>query len=430
MLHRCPSCPGSESLFHYLYEACKLDKVSDEALINYKQWVTTDRTTLQDCSKTVIEFIKAIIDKINTLTSHHFIAKHQSRFLSTQKANLAADEAIIILDFAENYSFVIQDAAQGHHWDNSQATLHPFVLYCKTGDEVCHLSICIISDCLKHETITVHKFLETLLNHVKIKLPHIKKLLYFSDGAASQYKNYKNFCNLVFHSKDFGLDAEWHFFATSLGKNACNRIGGTVKREAAKASLQATVSGHILTPQHLFEWASAHIKNVTFFFVSKEKVAEHAQNQDERFANAKTIAGTRSYHSFIPLNESRKLRVQRVSGDNEASLEASVYPDLADPTSQIRLTLRECEVGKFVACLYDGKWWIGYIRDTNEEHQDIQVVFMHPHGPARSFSWPEREDVCFVPLQCILCIVNPPSTTNGRSYYLDKKDKDYIARIT
>ena len=162
MLHRCPSCPGSESLFHFLYEACKLDKVSDEALINYKQWVTTDRTTLQDCSKTVIEFIKAIIDKINTLTSHHFIPKHQSRFLSTQKANLAADEAIIILDFAENYSFVIQDAAQGHHWDNSQATLHPFVLYYKTGDKVCHLSICIISDCLKHETITVHKFLNSI----------------------------------------------------------------------------------------------------------------------------------------------------------------------------------------------------------------------------------------------------------------------------
>ena len=39
------------------------------------------------------------------------------------------DECIILLDFAENFSIAIQDAAQGFHWDNSQATLHPFVDY-------------------------------------------------------------------------------------------------------------------------------------------------------------------------------------------------------------------------------------------------------------------------------------------------------------
>jgi hypothetical protein len=32
-------------------------------------------------------------------------------------------------DFAENYSFIVKDAAQGFHWENSQATLHPFLAY-------------------------------------------------------------------------------------------------------------------------------------------------------------------------------------------------------------------------------------------------------------------------------------------------------------
>ena len=37
--------------------------------------------------------------------------------------------AIVLFDFAENYSFVIQDEVQGFHWNNLQATLHPIVLY-------------------------------------------------------------------------------------------------------------------------------------------------------------------------------------------------------------------------------------------------------------------------------------------------------------
>ena len=66
----------------------------------------------------------------------------------------------------------------------------------------------------------------------------IKKLTYFSNGAALHYKNYKNFVNLCNYKADFGIDAEWHFFTTSLGKGPCDGWGGTVKRWAAKASLQ------------------------------------------------------------------------------------------------------------------------------------------------------------------------------------------------
>lgn len=46
---------------------------------------------------------------------------------------------------------------------------------------------------------------------------------------------------------------EWHFFATSHGKNVCDGVSGTIKREAAKASLQAATSGHIRTPADLYE---------------------------------------------------------------------------------------------------------------------------------------------------------------------------------
>jgi hypothetical protein len=40
------------------------------------------------------------------------------------------------------------------------------------------------------------------------------------------------------HNEGLGVPAEWHCFATSHGKNACDGVGGTLKRLSAKASLQ------------------------------------------------------------------------------------------------------------------------------------------------------------------------------------------------
>ena len=94
---------------------------------------------------------------------------------------------------------------------------------------------------------------------------HLKKTIYFSDGAASQYKSRKNFINLCLHKDDFGISAEWNFYATSHGKGACEGVGGSVKRLAARASLQKPYNDKIMTPRlighsqlcHLFTLAIA-----------------------------------------------------------------------------------------------------------------------------------------------------------------------------
>lgn len=124
----------------------------------------------------------------------------------------------MIGDFAENYSFVLQDAAQGFHWNNSQATIHPFVAYYVECDILHHISYVVISDCLHHDTVAVHLYQKHLINFLKEKFASLPlKIFYFSDGAASQYKNRKNFLNLCHHASDFGVPAEWHFSATSHG---------------------------------------------------------------------------------------------------------------------------------------------------------------------------------------------------------------------
>ena len=43
---------------------------------------------------------------------------------------------------------------------------------------------------------------------------------------------------------------------------ACDGLGGTVKRLAARASLQRLYDQQIMTPRQLFEWASDNIPNI------------------------------------------------------------------------------------------------------------------------------------------------------------------------
>lgn len=96
--------------------------------------------------------------------------------------------AIIILDFMENYSFVLQDAAQGFYWDNSQSTVHPFSVYYMQDNVLKTLSLCCLSNCMKHDTLAVYAFQTVILKYLKTVINGLHSIVYFSDGAASQYK--------------------------------------------------------------------------------------------------------------------------------------------------------------------------------------------------------------------------------------------------
>jgi hypothetical protein len=93
--------------------------------------------TLQEiplCFQTIVFLVMTqIAEKLDRLTVHEYVSRHQSRYLTDLKGSMSTNECIILLDFNENYSFIVQDAAQGYHWDNTQATLHPFVAYFKAG---------------------------------------------------------------------------------------------------------------------------------------------------------------------------------------------------------------------------------------------------------------------------------------------------------
>lgn len=108
--------------------------------------------------------------------------------------------------------------------------------------------------------------------------------------------------NIYYHEEDFGLKAEWHFFATAHGKGPCDGVGGTFKRTAARVSLQRSIDKQITTVDELQEWASEpnSLPNIAVKFSPEADYTEAKIKLDLRYSTAKSITGTQKIHSIVP----------------------------------------------------------------------------------------------------------------------------------
>lgn len=149
-LRECDSCPGVEEIKYLI--------TLFDHMIEFKQWTNVDRSSLETITMPADEYVELFSEKLEALCPHSFIATQRSRFFSECKSTLKPREIVVSADFSENYTFVFQDAAQGFHWNNAQATIHPFVVYYKESGEEHHLSFVVISDCLHHDTVAVYGY--------------------------------------------------------------------------------------------------------------------------------------------------------------------------------------------------------------------------------------------------------------------------------
>ena len=109
---RCKKFPGNGGLKQFLntLEVCR---VLEE--IEYKQQVSTDKTQLVTIKESAVDFTDNLANKIVSLTCHHFTAVRECLPKIFEREYRQEEECIFLGDFAENYSFIVQDAAQGFH---------------------------------------------------------------------------------------------------------------------------------------------------------------------------------------------------------------------------------------------------------------------------------------------------------------------------
>lgn len=77
---------------------------------------------------------------------------------------------------------------------------------------------------------------------------------------------------------DFNIAIEWHFWATRHGKNCGDGVGGTIKREAKRASLRGV---RILSACDLFDWCQENLK--------KHNISSHSRKPSH--SSKRTVEG-------------------------------------------------------------------------------------------------------------------------------------------
>ena len=126
MIQQCENCQGVENVEQFLHDYLNPNDPNDmdgdrendteQTEIKLKQWTMTDRTELTSMILPHNEFVNLLVKKLDNITAHSFITRSQASYLKQLKNTTGADEVIVLGDFTENYSFLVQDEIQGYCW--------------------------------------------------------------------------------------------------------------------------------------------------------------------------------------------------------------------------------------------------------------------------------------------------------------------------
>lgn len=138
------------------------------------------------------------------------------------------NEALIVIDFSENYLCKYETEVQSVHFGASkkQITLQTGAFFYQTHSQIKCISFCITSDCRKHDAASIWVHMEPIFKLLNEYVPNLKAVYFQSDGPSTQYKNRNNFylflnyCNI----SKFKYST-WNFSTSGHGKSCADGIG-------------------------------------------------------------------------------------------------------------------------------------------------------------------------------------------------------------
>ncbi|KAK3918036.1 Dysferlin [Frankliniella fusca] len=381
MLRLCDNCPPNSEVLRRLCrlvtEALGITEDEDESeflneKVVYHQWKSTDRSELADMVATRSDLIETVMRKLVNLIPHDFIAQKQSQYVREFKEDMPSSELKILMDFAMNFSCTYHKETTSYHFNKTQVTLHPVVIYHKTEgeEEVKADSICFISNDLNHDVGLVKTFQSKTISIVKSKFPDVKAVEYVTDGH---------------------------------GKALCDAMAGNIKRLLANKSRQQPENAPINSALKVYEFLKSHkiSEKINFMYISKE------ESELERKAllpadQLVSVPGTRGFHCFVPLSENT-IGCKRLSSDQNYTLKHFL---LKRPQQQLQHTA-SYESGTYVVVKASGRRHVACLTDLNTEEQEAEVVTLKPRIPSAAgvYKWRDDLQTLIVPVPHIVCSV-------------------------
>ena len=236
---------------------------------------TNEKIKIVNVSAAKEEFIKVVKEEIMEFKDSVERVKNQYNQVKRLKEILPNNNVLVQMDFAEDYKCQSQDEIQSAYWNTTQVTINPAVVYYKDDDNLKHKRFVFVSDEPGHNASTVYAILKKLIPEIKIIIPDLKMVHYWTDSPASQYRN-KSIFNIVCNHEKWleGGAAAWNYFEAGHGKGPCDGIGGTAKRLADDAIKQEKVI--IQDTQDFFAWAdqTQSSSTIKYLFVPTDECQE------------------------------------------------------------------------------------------------------------------------------------------------------------
>ena len=238
---------------------------------------TVAKISMQRVSGSIRDLLEEFDVKWAKFAVHHYCTRQQQGYIKKIKEEARANgTAVIQMDFAENYSLIVQHEIQQAHWTTPQATI--FTVHI-TVDKTIQHSLAFVSDHLDHNIDFVHAAQSVIVQFIRHRYSTVKRVNYITDGAPQHFKSNKSMLNLTYHESDFGIPAAWTFSATAHGKGPVDGIGAALKYRATRRVLSGRRTDAILTPQELYQFASTDTK-INVFYLSRQDIKLHSESMN------------------------------------------------------------------------------------------------------------------------------------------------------
>ncbi|KAL4005767.1 hypothetical protein ACER0C_005480 [Sarotherodon galilaeus] len=384
---------ATTSFTQWVTEEKEIDKKGEKATVK-----VTVKKSVEGTQEDLIELFHSFVKKFKM---HHFNIKQQYAFCRELKNNMSGEEALIHVDFSENYSCKYSSQVQAVHFGAShqQATLHTGVLYVGgLSEPVCFSTI---SPSRHKGPPAIWQHLNPVLDYLQGQHPQVSVLHFLSDGPCMQYKKRGNFYLFTTELDKRGFKTgSWNFFEASHGKGAPDGVGGALKRAAD----MMVAKGHdIPDAEELFRALSETNTSVKLFFVKREDVITVAPGE-LMVRDVSCMCTTRKQFNCKCFNTkcftfSQKIKTavsQTGSGRN--------------PEKEIQWESPEL-IGKWCILRYDDDLYPGVI--LNIQTTQVQVKCMHRVG-SNGFFWLHQDDILWYLFDDVLELIPPPQAVTRR----------------
>jgi hypothetical protein len=464
---KCSTCPKKLPIDE--------NTIGMDAEIKWHQWVSTKIdlntrtdgtgpsyksrvTTKIERQGTVIELAEQLEEEFSIRGARHIATyMHQQSVLWELKSKLKENEAIVNMDFAENWVCKYHSEVQSVHFGASheQCTIHDGVIYTKSEE----YSFATLSNSPRHDPVAIWTYLKPVLSWL-LTDRNIESLHFWTDGPVTQYRSKKNFYLFSTVLKQWFpqlRENTWNFSGAGHGKNAADGVGGAIKRSADALVAMGT---DIPNAQTLFNKLSEKGGKIQLFYTPAREIAD-ADNDINIPVNLTMAAGTMRIHqlgsresskiwfrnfgcfcaadsgvarcdcydvSTHSFNIEEKEPENRIENTRKTSDESAFNKSTDNSGSGDRSNLKidgidlPNLVDRWVIVIYefDGRPYPGLVTSYDAEEDEIYVSVMRQKGE-NTFNWPEQEDIVPYGLESVRCVINEP-TKHRRHFRLAVPD--------